>query len=445
MNHSTYIFGELDSGYTQYPDDSTKQILSLGVNKNAQTSITLCRADSLMYYIYVRQLQGIDKYLGIAVAFNSLYTPSIKAFFACFEECFSNIILSGDILEFNENGDVVNKNIRLHNQKEAIDKIVRHLDLLIADSKLTFEALPPRNYSISALEQATLAESASAADVRNAILNANVIRIYKNSDYDSIAIKGFSNKLKKLSAEKNSLETNNKALAEELSKVKKQKKQFQVVIILGLILFIGVISLFSMNSNLNEARKEISSLKTTAEGYANTIVSLRAEKSICEDTIAGQRHLLFKRKQVIIAREKSRDSLKTLLHKKEDENKRLRYEKDTQNKEYNNLKKEYNSLEGKYKTTYAKLQEALKKINSNSPTTSSKPYLNYARLTLKVGEQAQLVLKNANSSQVQGWYSQNDKIACAISPGIVCGMKKGNTKVWVTYNGTKYYCSVTVK
>ncbi|MBR5563402.1 MAG: hypothetical protein IKW11_04160 [Bacteroidales bacterium] len=443
MNHSTYIFGELGSGYTQYPDDSTKQLLSLGVNKNAQTSITLCRADSLIYYVYVRNLKGIDKYLGLAVAFNSLYTPSIKALFSCFEECVSNIILSGDILEFNEEGDVVNKNTRLHNQKEAIDKIVRHIDLLIADSKLTFEALPPLNYSISALEQATLAESASVADIKNAILNSNVIRVYKNSDFDSIAIKGFSSRLKKISAEKNLLEKANKELTEELSKVKKQKKQFQVVVILGLILFIGAISLFFMNSSLIEAKQEISSLKIKSESYANTIVSLREQKTICEETIAKQDELLLKRKQVIVSREKTRDSLKTLLYEKADENKRLKSEKDTQKKEYIKLKKSYDSLDEKYKTTYSKLQNALKKSTISS--SSVQPYLNYARVTLKIGEQTQLVLKNVNPSQVQGWYSENDKVAYAVSSGIVRGMKRGNTKVWVTYNGSRYYCSVIVK
>ena len=303
--------------------------------------------------------------------------------------------------------------------------------------------LSPLNYSISALEQATLAESASVADVKNAILNSNVIRVYKNSDFDSIAIKGFSSRLKKISAEKNLLEKANKELTEELSKVKKQKKQFQVVVILGLILFIGAISLFFMNSSLIEAKQEISSLKIKSESYANTIVSLREQKTICEETIAKQDELLLKRKQVIVSREKTRDSLKTLLYEKADENKRLKSEKDTQKKEYIKLKKSYDSLDEKYKTTYSKLQNALKKSTISS--SSVQPYLNYARVTLKIGEQTQLVLKNVNPSQVQGLYSENDKVAYAVSSGIVRGMKRGNTKVWVTYNGSRYYCSVIVK
>ena len=444
MNHSTYIFGELGSGYTQYPNDSTKQLLSLGVNKNAQTSITLCRAEKLMYCIYVRQLQNPDSYLGIAVCFNGVYTPNINTLFSCFEECYSSIILSGDILEFNENGDVVNKNIRLYDCKEALDKITRHLDVLISESSLTFVELPPVNYAISALEQTTLSEAASAADVRKAITNSNIVRFLKNSDYDSIAIKGFSSKLKKLSAEKTSLETDNKALSEELTKVKKQKKQFQVVVILGLILFVGLISLFFMNSNLNEARREISRLDKAVEIHIDTINSLRTQKSECELIITENNKQLIKQKQVILAREKSRDSLKTLMRKKEDEYKKLKSDRDVLDKEYTKLKKNYASLDDKYRKTYSKLQELINKSNGHT-STSVQPYLNYAQLNLKVGEQAQLVLKNANSTQVQGWYSENERVACAVSPGIVRGIKRGNTKVWVTYKGTRYYCSVTVR
>ena len=145
-----------------------------------------------------------------------------------------------------------------------------------------------------------------------------------------------------------------------------------------------------------------------------------------------------------MAREKSRDSLKTLMRKKEDEYKKLKSDRDVLDKEYTKLKKNYASLDDKYRKTYSKLQELINKSNGHT-STSVQPYLNYAQLNLKVGEQVQLVLKNANSTQVQGWYSENEKVACAVSPGIVRGIKRGNTKVWVTYKGTRYYCSVTVR
>ena len=67
MNCSVYIFGELSSGYTQYPEDSSSHILNrLITNCKATTQLVIRRDDNLMYYSYVRKLEN-NKYVGISI------------------------------------------------------------------------------------------------------------------------------------------------------------------------------------------------------------------------------------------------------------------------------------------------------------------------------------------------------------------------------------------
>ena len=64
MNCTVCIFGELSSGYTQYPEDSTSLFFKkLYPLCKATTQIAIHRDNSLMYYCYIRKLKG-KKYIG---------------------------------------------------------------------------------------------------------------------------------------------------------------------------------------------------------------------------------------------------------------------------------------------------------------------------------------------------------------------------------------------
>ena len=69
-----YFFGKLSNGYSQYPFDFTSDVLDkLISNAKAPTQIITHRSNNLMYYSYIRKLEG-NKYIGICCLWNDRYT-----------------------------------------------------------------------------------------------------------------------------------------------------------------------------------------------------------------------------------------------------------------------------------------------------------------------------------------------------------------------------------
>lgn len=141
MNHSVYLFGNLEVGYTQYPDDFTKDIFQTAVREiSDEQKITIHRDGSLIYYIYVRPLKT-DKeprrqYLGIAISFNGVYYENIKDIFGVFEEALTSIVITGKIVEFTEKGDIVHAQIGYAIQGLNLKELHQHWHYTSTDFQL---------------------------------------------------------------------------------------------------------------------------------------------------------------------------------------------------------------------------------------------------------------------------------------------------------------------
>ncbi len=255
MNHSTYIFGEFGSGYTQYPDDYAKDIFkSVATCNEVKTQIAIRRYDNLVYYIYVRRLYSKsvpNKYIGVAVSFNDLYCNDIKQMFSIFEGTMAELVVVGKILEFTDAGDVTVKAIKLHQERTEVDRIMQHISLSIDKiSGYSFRKLPPLNYAAGADKFVLLPTTATAADINSNIKLFNLIHIYKNEDYDTQLLVGYSGKIKSLNKQIENLTNTTKELSDELTKVHRQKKHTRVVA--ALVLMVVVVIIFvSISVNLS--------------------------------------------------------------------------------------------------------------------------------------------------------------------------------------------------
>ena len=68
--------------------------------------------------------------------------------------------------------------------------------------------------------------------------------------------------------------------------------------------------------------------------------------------------------------------------------------------------------------------------------------LNKSKATLKIGGTVQLKLKGAAGAI--SWKSEDKKVATVSDEGLVKGKAAGSTRIKATFNGKKYYCSITV-
>ena len=92
MNSSVYIFGNLSSGYKQYPYEETTSLIfrEFYTKAKATTQIAIRRDGNLMYYAYIRQLEQ-GKYIGFCVLLNGVALTRFERIFSLFENVHETI------------------------------------------------------------------------------------------------------------------------------------------------------------------------------------------------------------------------------------------------------------------------------------------------------------------------------------------------------------------
>lgn len=150
MNNSTYIFGKLGSGYTQYPSDSLKENFEKCVNlAKDEKQIVVNRIGSMMYYTFV---QFLDKrhtqYIGLSLAFSELVITEFKSLFELFENGITCLAIEGEILSFKKN-KIVAETTTLKDKGAEAKNIDNYLSIKLSCIKNNMRSLPATNYAVS--------------------------------------------------------------------------------------------------------------------------------------------------------------------------------------------------------------------------------------------------------------------------------------------------------
>lgn len=280
MNCSVYIFGELSSGYTQYPEDSSSHILNrLITNCKATTQLVIRRDDNLMYYSYVRKLEN-NKYVGIAIAVNGYYIQHIQSLFALFENTIEKLVSQGSIICFSKDGNIIPTQKQLKEQEEDIDTITQNLAKDFNNAGQACK-LPPVDYTVAKESVKEFNISDSKRDIVRSSYTYGYTYIYKDNDYNTVKVDSYRSVLSRVNLENVDLKKRNSELHEENQKILRQKKQFKNVILLILLVIgcgVGIYFLYNTLNDtqyqLDEANETIVKKDNTIERKNNKIVSL---------------------------------------------------------------------------------------------------------------------------------------------------------------------------
>ena len=154
VNCSIYIFGVLSDGYTQYPDNYAKNIFqNFFTQSTSKSQIAIHRDKELMYYGYIRKLDDESRYIGFCVLINGLMFSNISNLFPLFENVTAEIVSRGNILGFNEHGDIVPTVGMLADKLQDVKTITSSIKNVIDGMEVFTKSLPPINYSISNTEK----------------------------------------------------------------------------------------------------------------------------------------------------------------------------------------------------------------------------------------------------------------------------------------------------
>lgn len=258
MNSSVYIFGNLSSGYTQYPDEeSTSSIFQKFYTKTkATTQIAIRRDGNLMYYAYIRKLEQ-GKYIGLCILLNGAALTKFEGLFSLFENVISNLVNKGYLIKYNESGNLIANTKHLYMNQEEIDLVSESLKGGFDSMQSTTMKLPPINYAISNESVKEFVVEDDAHEILKSSYTNGYTYIYKSKGFNTALMNSYQGVLSKISKENDSLKKENSNLKEENRKIRQQKKQFKNVMILSMILVACCIGLYLFYINLNNTQGQL--------------------------------------------------------------------------------------------------------------------------------------------------------------------------------------------
>ena len=368
MNSTVYLFGNFGQGITLYPNDYTKDIFKEFASRaNAPTQLIIHRDRSIMNYGYIRKIEN-GHLFGICIQINGQYLTGIKRLFEIFEDIIANIVVRGDIIKLNKQGNLVENVSKLIDKSKEVEKIISFCQNELMGMSAYCQTLPPINYSTSDSDINNFRDTDNNQTIVGASVKNGYTFIYKANDYDSLALSGYRSTLYSLNKENEANKQKIVELDKNLSVLKRQKKQMNVVVCLVLLLFIGSIIFFN---TIDEKNRNIQAQQTTIE-----------QQSVENDKLVEENKDIYN-KQV---------SLQNLHHSLVKEHGILDEKFDSLLQQYNILSSSYESLEITANAKQRKIEE-LQNTNNNLEIRC----INYRRTISRKEDEYSTLQKKYNS------------------------------------------------
>ena len=240
MKATVYIFGNFADGYSQYPDNYTRDLFAkISKTRKGATELVYHRESALTYYIYTREVsRSANTFIGLCYVFNDIMITDFSYLFDIFEDTITNIVVKGELLEFTNDGGLSTKVRQLYTNTEELQRVSDYLNSKLSSLGRYAEKLPPANFAVSNTEWKTFSFN-EIVDVQTVIKDYSNIRVVKGENYDTDSLKGYANKLKTQNNEIKNLNDEIGKQKDEISKLKRQKKQIKWVIFLLILIIIG--------------------------------------------------------------------------------------------------------------------------------------------------------------------------------------------------------------
>lgn len=288
MNCNIYFFIGTHRGYSQYPNNYTKDIISNILSKTDRkknlSQFAISMNGKLVYMTYQYRYSD-SKYIGICCEYNNVVPTNFKYLFEFFDNVVLDILNKGDIIHYDSTGNICPSIDYISDKIEIVNYYSNYISNHLNDRLAKYVNLPLRNYTSTKKESVFLAYDDNQTQL-TVLLN-----IYNNViiSHENPYVLGYTNTLKKLS-EKLSL------LENELTKIKRKKKQYRWVAILSICIVVCLIGLYFLNNNLSNI---ISNQSSTISKLESTVAFKNSEITALHDTISEERDIIKQRNNEI--------------------------------------------------------------------------------------------------------------------------------------------------
>lgn len=236
VNNTIYIFGNLNNGYTQYPDNYASEIYQRFFSMaNGKSQIVIHRNNDLMYYGYIRKLDQTSQYIGFCVLLNGVIYKNPSALFPIFENAVADLVAIGRIISFNEEGEIVAQVNNLSTEEEEIERISGLIRNSIGDLASQTQPLPPVDYALAIDERKVFSIGDNSDLILEATYKYAYTSIIKDKGSDTRSLSGYKGIIKKNRNEIKTLNQECEELKRKVTTLKNKQRNTKWVLILSLI------------------------------------------------------------------------------------------------------------------------------------------------------------------------------------------------------------------
>lgn len=277
MNLSAYIFGNFSGTPTQYPSDYTGNIFKKFNRLSTGEDVVLTHRDGdLMYYAYIRKLSG-NQHFGICLVINGLMIESPTILFQIFESVFAKAVMEGELIKLSDTGQLTSAVQAFTDKISKCEKLTGSIVSEFKRSKISTSKLPPVSFGTGIEEVKKVSIQDDISDIANYTCKYSYTVITRTKAENTAGLNDYISTIRRINLEKTNLLQNFQKLSDEHSKLKKAKKQFQLVVILLAGLSICGIGLFLLYSNLSSTENTLSSTKMEL-GIANKTILFQSDE-----------------------------------------------------------------------------------------------------------------------------------------------------------------------
>lgn len=342
MNCNIYFFIGTQKGYSQYPENYSKDIISNILAKTDRkknlSQFAISMNGKLAYMTYQYRYSD-SKYFGICCEYNNVVPTNFEYLFEFFDNIVQDILAKGEIIHYDSAGIISPSIDYISDKIELVSYYSNLISNNLNDRLAKYINLPSQNYTSEKKKVAVLAYDDKHTQLIDLLNTYDNVVISRDNPY----VLGFANTLKKSSEKISQLEA-------ELAKINRQKKQYRMVVFLVLAVAGCLVALYTFNNNIQSLTGDLSQKKEEIKALNSdlTIANAKIDTMSLELSDKNQRIVVLQKESV--KNKNSIDSLNSL----------------TQNQEtlISDLRSDLSSTNSSLSSTKSELSQAQRKLSN---------------------------------------------------------------------------------
>lgn len=253
MNNSIYVFGSLENGFTQYPNDYTENVfVKMYELARSKSQIVIHRDGSLMYYGYIRKLDIKSQYIGLCVLLNDAMFTNLNSLFTIFENAVADMVARGEILQFNDNGEISSNTGYLHGKQHEVERVIAAVKNDVFTNNTASKKLPPIQYDIAKTSVKNFSIDQRIEEIVDASYKYGYTCVFKEKNFNTTGINSYQNVLKRIKKENVEIKKQYEEQKKLNTKLENKQKNTLLVGVLSVVIAILAVILYFTVINPSE-------------------------------------------------------------------------------------------------------------------------------------------------------------------------------------------------